>query len=152
MCVCLIITVIQTLSCLSLCLPPNFRVIAPQLRKKMKQTTRYYYYYYSNSKALKSIFHDNCIKQFLTECYSPLDQTRSIILKLPKEFVLDRFGGNKRVNKYFQLFSSTICLLSLLLVLLKPSPNNSNSQKNIFRRFSYKKKTSYRKGLLCIFS
>jgi len=88
----------------------------------MKQTTWFYYYF--NSKALKSIFHDNSIKQFLTECYTPLDQRSSTILKLPKESVLDMFWGNKRVNKYFQLFSITIYLFSLSLLLLKTSPNN----------------------------
>lgn len=117
----LIITVTQTLSCLSLCLPLNFIVIAPHLGKKMKQTTWYYYYF--NSKALKSIFHDKSIKQFLTESYSLLDQTNSIILELPK-FVLDMFWRNKSVNKYFQLFSITVYLFSLSRLLLKTSPNN----------------------------
>lgn len=118
MSVCLIITVTQTLSCWSLCLPPNFRVIAPQLGEKMKQTTRYYYDYYFNTEALKSIFH-NGIKQFLTEGYTPLHQTSSSILKWPKEFVLNMLWGNKRINKYFQLFSITIYLFFLSLLFLK---------------------------------
>lgn len=82
----------------------------------MKQTTRYYYYF--NTEALKSIFH-NDIKQFLTEGYTPLDQTSSSILKWPKEFVLNMFRGNKRINKYFQLFSITIYLFSLSFIFLK---------------------------------
>lgn len=90
----------------------------------MEQTTQYYYYYYYfNTKALKSIFH-NGIKQFLTEGYTPLDQTSSSILKWPKEFVLNIFWGNKRTNKCLGLFSVTIDLFSLSLVFLKASPSN----------------------------
>lgn len=47
------------------------------------------------SKVLESIFHDNGIKQFLTEGYALLEESSHIILKLPKEFVLDMLGEIK---------------------------------------------------------
>lgn len=115
--VCLIITVTQTLSCWSLCLPPNFRVIAPQLGEKMKQTPQYYCYYF-NKKAVKSIFH-NGFKHFLAEVYNSLDQTSSSISKWPKEFVLNIFWGNKRINNISNCFPSQSIYFPFLWYFLK---------------------------------